>query len=715
MKAIITKTIFLFVLAIFLAGNSWSQSPEQLFQKGIMKEEGEGSLKEAIELYKSVADNTGADRALRAKALFQMGGCYEKLGQQEARSVYEKLVTNYTEQTELVANAKQKLNKLTVEQSGFDNSGIVIRQLPNQDLNKEFDIDIATYSPDGHYATYYNWDNQEIGVVDLKTGKKWEITKDGDWYSTKAHYPGSSVWSPDSKQVVYDWSIEDSEKDRSTYRYELHIVDKDGLNDHILVKNGNKSLMVADWSGSSILCIESNISLTRPDSSKLVLISENDGSKKVIANIGNPGNIENTNANFTEDGKYVIFRARAEKSSENYDIFIVSKDGGTVRPLITNKEYDGAPFRIPGTHQIAYFSNHAGTYDLWDMHVENGKIQGEPKVLKSDFDQTCRIKGVTNNGLLYYSSTSLNPDIFKARLNFSTGEVANEAIGISRNSARKIIRAFWSPTFNYVACIIETPVNIDTKLSPLKFVIQNTLTGEENEISPELSSYLLLWWIEPQWALDEKSILIKAENKDGLKGIFQIDVKTGKVTTIKTPMVNLAVEWRWLQFSPDSQTQYFVTQDSINAKQKVVARSVKSGEEMVLTEFPVWVDKVLLSPDGKSLAVQYLDSLWVLPSDGSSEKKKIESFEKLRGNPVGWSSDNKSIYVAKDDVQKGLSLWEFPIVGGTPKELFSPEKLKFFKGADGLKISHVGDEVYLTMQNGGRHTEYWAIDNIAQK
>ena len=71
--------------------------------------------------------------------------------------------------------------------------------------------------------------------------------------------------------------------------------------------------------------------------------------------------------------------------------------------------------------------------------------------------------------------------------------------------------------------------------------------------------------------------------------------------------------------------------------------------------------------------------------------------------------------MAKDDAQKGLSLWELTLGEGTPKEIFSPEKLKLFKGAEGLKISHVDDEVYLTMQNGGRITEYWAVENIVQK
>ena len=453
------------------------------------------------------------------------------------------------------------------------------------------------------------------------------------------------------------------------------------------------------------MCVEHNIA----DSCSIVLISVNDGSKKIVADIGN---VRNINANFTDDGNFIVFRARAEKNSENYDLFIVSKNGGAVRPLIANKEDDGAPFRIPGTNQFVYFSNHSGTKDLWAITIKEGLLQGDPRILKNDFDQTCRIVGTNNSGTLFYTSSRLNPEIYKARLDFNTNEVKAEPVSIKRNSARKILKVIWSPSFSYLAGLLQTPVNSETKLAPLKFVIQNTLTGEENEITPDLSSYLLLWWIEPQWAPDEKSILIKGVNKEGIKGIFQIDVKTGKVSEYKTPMEHMYWEWRWLQFSPDAQTQYFVTQDE---RQKVIARTVQSGEEKVFTTFNDWVDKALLSPDGKSLAVQHADSLWVLPSNGSGEKIKIENFEKLHGNTVGWSSDNKSVYVAKDDKNKGLSLWEVSLENNPPKELFSPEKLKLFKGANGLKISHLGNEVYLTMQNGGNITEYWAVENIVQK
>jgi Tol biopolymer transport system component len=702
MKAMILKTFFLLTLILLAAGNSWSQTADQLFQKGIMKEEGEGSLREAIDLYKSVADNKQADRALRAKALYQMGNCYEKLGQQEARSIYEKLVANYSDQPTLVADAKKKLNKLNADQSISENSGILIRQVSN------FGVDLNGYSPDGKYATYNDWDAGNIGVVDLKSGNKWEITKDGNWES---HYTLFSTWSPDSKQIVYDWNIEESGKDNDTFNYELHIVDKDGKNDRVIIKNGNKNLWAEDWSkdGTLLLCIEGVAG--RTDHCKLALISVKDGSKKIISDIGNA---RHGNANFTDDGNYIVFRAPSDKKPENSDIFIVSKDGGAVRPLISNNEDDEAPFRVLNTNQFVYFSYHTGTKDLWTMTIKDGKLQDEPGILKSNFDQSSKILGTNNFGTLFFTSYRLNADIYKASLDFKNNEVKTVPLNIKRNSGRQIIRVSWSPSFKYVAGILQTPYDPETLSAPLKFVIQDVQSGEEHEISPDLRSFTLSGWTEPQWTPDEKSILIKGVNKDGNKGLYLIDVQTGKASPYITPMEYPHWVWRWLQFSPDGETQYFVSQEGIGPKQKVIARAVKSGKEKVLAEFNHWVERMSLSPDGKTLAILQ-DSLWVLPVDGSSAKKNLTNYKVMNGNIIGWSSDNQSIYVASDNTKKDLHLWQISLGNEPAKELFSPEKLKEFKEMYRIKISHAGDKAYLTMENGKRIDEYWAIENIAQK
>lgn len=78
----------LILMVILLAGSvlpSFSQESEKLFQKGLIKEEGEGSLNEAIDLYNQVVEDASAERSLRAKALLHVGICYEKLGQEKAK------------------------------------------------------------------------------------------------------------------------------------------------------------------------------------------------------------------------------------------------------------------------------------------------------------------------------------------------------------------------------------------------------------------------------------------------------------------------------------------------------------------------------------------------------------------------------------------------------------------------------------------------------
>ena len=89
-----------------------AQKPEAQFQKGLIKEEGEGALLEAIEIYNEVAGDESAERSLQAKALLHVGLCYEKLGKQEAKKTYQKIINQFPEQTGTVKVAKEKLSRM---------------------------------------------------------------------------------------------------------------------------------------------------------------------------------------------------------------------------------------------------------------------------------------------------------------------------------------------------------------------------------------------------------------------------------------------------------------------------------------------------------------------------------------------------------------------------------------------------------------------------
>lgn len=112
MKKIVLTAV---LVTAFIAVNvhpSHAQSPEQVYQKGLMKEEGEGSLQEAISLFNKVADNIKAGQSLRAKALLHTGMCYEKMGNKEATKAYQRLVNSFPSQKSEVAVARERLARL---------------------------------------------------------------------------------------------------------------------------------------------------------------------------------------------------------------------------------------------------------------------------------------------------------------------------------------------------------------------------------------------------------------------------------------------------------------------------------------------------------------------------------------------------------------------------------------------------------------------------
>jgi len=108
------RNIFILVAALIVAGNlpSLAQTPEQLYQRGLMKEEGEGALQDAISFYNQIADNSDANQSLRAKALLHIGMCYERMGTREAVNAYQRLVTSFPTQKNEVAIARERLNRL---------------------------------------------------------------------------------------------------------------------------------------------------------------------------------------------------------------------------------------------------------------------------------------------------------------------------------------------------------------------------------------------------------------------------------------------------------------------------------------------------------------------------------------------------------------------------------------------------------------------------
>jgi len=86
--------------------------PAVELEGAIAKEQVSGDLKAAIAAYQKIAEETSAPREVRAKALLHLAGCYEKLGQQESRKVYEQIIREYSDQPS-AQFARTRLSALT--------------------------------------------------------------------------------------------------------------------------------------------------------------------------------------------------------------------------------------------------------------------------------------------------------------------------------------------------------------------------------------------------------------------------------------------------------------------------------------------------------------------------------------------------------------------------------------------------------------------------
>ena len=79
-------------LLVPLAGGRQDRQQEILLQKAIQKETVDGKLNTAISMYRQILANPGENRTVAAKALLQIGKCYEKLGSADAPKAYKQLL-----------------------------------------------------------------------------------------------------------------------------------------------------------------------------------------------------------------------------------------------------------------------------------------------------------------------------------------------------------------------------------------------------------------------------------------------------------------------------------------------------------------------------------------------------------------------------------------------------------------------------------------------
>jgi Tol biopolymer transport system component len=669
MKISIWVIVFLWIIFFFIPPKDArsQESAEQLYEAAIFKKDTEGDLQGAVQLFLKVITKFPENRKVAAKAQLQVGICYEKLGLKDAQKAFQKVIDNYPEQADAVKMAQEKLDILLKAQNFVEKGYGQFRIEPVwtvSDWGGEGEV-----SPDGKYLSEVDWETGDVAVREIATGKKLRLTERKVWDSPE--YAEYSRWSPDSKQLVYEWV-------KGDYT-ELRIIGMDNKKPRILYPGKEGEWVAAiGWSSDGKYIL---VGIIRGKGCELGLVSVADGSVRILKKlvVRDPYSIV---ALLSPDGRYIAYDRPSKEDSFEHDIFLLDIERNQEIPLAPHPAHDYPLAWAPDGKNILFASKRTGSMDAWIIQVDGGKPQGAPLLIKSDMGMI-KPHGITRDGAFYYSPPSLIYDIYTATLDPESGKIISPPEKEPLPYEGHNYSPDWSPDGKY---LVYTSMRGPGERR-IVTCIYSVESGQVRELPYELNL------VYPHWTPDGRSIFAKATVGDG-GGIYLMNAQTGQVTLF---MKTEGKEYiHSPQISHDGKWVIYVRAHETKNLTQVLLRNIETGEEKELEHAPQDNHSIALSRDGKKLAVLMRTEkdtrvLKVVPAAGG-ELKELHRF-KQGGRwiiDIAWSPDGKYIYFSEDP--DGDLKWELKRIsseGGKPQSLGLTmeimQQLSF--SADGRRIT----------------------------
>ncbi len=679
-----------------------AQKPEEQFQKGLIKEEGERSLLEAIDIYNEVAEDESADRSLQAKALLHIGLCYEKLGMKEAQKAYRKIINKFPEQTETVKVASIKLSLLSQTKSvrGKESRELKIRKVW-EGLSVEYLM--GEPSPDGRYLSYVDWNTGDLAILEISTGKKRRLTNKGTWEESY-EFAEYSRWSPDGRHIVYDWYNKNEFID-------LRIIGLDGSGPRILYSNEEMEWMwVYDWSpeGKQILASF----LYQDSTGQVVLVSVDDGSVDVLKTLDEdfPNNMC-----FMPDGKYIVYDHPQKEKSVDYDISMMSTDGSKQISLVKHLANDFLLGIAPDGESILFSSDRDGTLSFYILKVTDGKPSGNPVLVNSGVGPVDPL-GFTPEGSFYYGISRQWNDVYIAELDPETGEILSSSTKLPTRLEGLNKEPDYSPDGKQLAYVRAQKPSASMTNSDWGgevLVIRSLETGKEREIITGLDRMGF-----PRWSPDGKSILVAVRDTENQKGYYQINGQTGDAKTIISPAEN-KVHFGRHEWSPDGRSIFYGGRDNVNGMYQIIIKELETGNEKVLYQSENRLH-LSLSKDGLWLAIinrSHSPSLSVIPVAGG-DVSELFRFGREDNNSLGvagsctWTIDGQYILFALWDANADDPEWELCRINAGGGEIEKLGLTMKYRGFRNLNVHPDGQHISFSSKSKHILPALWVMEDF---
>jgi Tol biopolymer transport system component len=227
------------------------------------------------------------------------------------------VLREYADQSEQAQLARARLAALG-SPSGRE-SGMVARKVWAEPKTDFF----GAISPDGKYISFVDWETGDLAIRDLEKAANRRLTNKGPCESSSDEAE-LSIWSPDSRQIAYQWS--------ASRGYDLRVISLDNPTPRVLYqcKSLEEYIEPYDWSrdGKHILGIIKN----RDANTQMVLLSVADGTVRTLKEISR--GVSLAGAAISPDGRYVLYDYPQSESSWANDMFLLPIAGGNQTPVI---------------------------------------------------------------------------------------------------------------------------------------------------------------------------------------------------------------------------------------------------------------------------------------------------------------------------------------------------------------------------------------------
>ncbi len=334
------------------------EDPAVLLERAVQLETVDGDLDAAIALYKQIVEKYGDRRPIAAKALLRLGGCYEKLGEEQsnlAQETFEKLIADYPEQTEEVELAREKL------------SAFLRFQAPAEKADREFKImkvhsDISKngyMSPDGKILAMIDYDGKGLWLKDITGG--------GD--VRKLNIPGLIVdcwWSPDGQRIAYLDMV-----------WNVCTISPQGEEPKTIIEADPKALKAGDYV-YPMGWTSDNKKLTFQTPKGLFAVPAEGGPWEEIYEFPDPQEAKERRESLrlSPDERLIAYESTRDG---NTDIYVMPTQGGESLRITDDPASDEWPTWSYDGRWLMFQSDRTGEDELWVIRInQDGRPEGGP-------------------------------------------------------------------------------------------------------------------------------------------------------------------------------------------------------------------------------------------------------------------------------------------------------------------------------------------------